>query len=363
MNKIKKRHPRYKKQGGSKKHLIIATFLVVAFGISIWFFLEMSYLKPAGEWFETNVSDESLVSLPKDDAPHQAQMEWWYYNGHLTAESGQQFSFHYTVFLVNGLTTHLVSHVSLSDYQNHQHHIDQHRTTGFPTNNTVDRFDFVSGDWIMKGGDGVDQLKVVSNNFSFNLNLISTLPPVLHGKNGIISLDQAGSSYYYSRTRMVISGLLKIGKKLQAVKGTAWFDHQWGDFSTAHLSWDWFSLQLDDGADVMVYQLRDKANKPILYTGTITQNGVTELLPNTDFTVTPGTKWLSKKTGIAYPVEWNIKIPARNIAITTKAIVHNSEFDASLTTYNVYWEGAVKVQGSHTGLGFMELSGYTAVKH
>ena len=365
MKKIKKRNsrPAYKKKGTSNKYFIIASILVAVIGLGAWLIIEKSYLKATNVWFEAKASDTSSVSLPKDDAPHQAQMEWWYYNGYLTTESGQQYSFHYTVFLVNGLTTHIVSHVSLNDHEHEQHYTDQKRTTSVSNIDTVSRFDFALGDWVMEGGDGVDQLKVVSSDFSFNLNLTSTIPPVLHGSNGIISLDRAGSSYYYSRTRMAVSGSLKIGKKFQTVKGIAWFDHQWGDFSTVQLSWDWFSLQLKDGADLMIYQLRDKSNKPILYTGSITQNGVTELLQNTDFTIKPGTNWLSKKTGIAYPVEWTIKIPNRNVAITTKAVLENSEFDASLTTYNVYWEGAVKVQGSHAGQGFMELSGYPAVKH
>ena len=171
-----------------------------------------------------------------------------------------------------------------------------------------------------------------------------------------------GSSYYYSRTRMAIAGSVTIGKVTETVKGIAWFDHQWGDFLTGKLAWDWFSLQLDDGADIMIYNLRDKDNKSMLAMVSYSQNGKTELLSNTDFTLTPGAKWISNKTGIAYPVEWNIKIPNKKIAITTHSIIDNSEFDAKLTTYNIYWEGAVKVKGSHTGQGFMELSGYKA-KH
>jgi len=108
----------------------------------------------------------------------------------------------------------------------------------------------------------------------------------------------------------------------------------------------------------MIYQLRNKSNNPLLYMASITQNGNTEMLFNTDFTLTPGKKWRSNKTNSNYPLEWKISIPKKNIEITTKSIINNSEFDARLTTYNVYWEGAVKIEGSHTGRGFMELSGY-----
>ena len=269
----------------------------------------MSYLKPAEIWFETKAADGSLVSLPKDDAPHQAKIEWWYYNGHLNSESGKKFSFHYTIFLVTGLMSHTVGHVSLNDYQTGQHYTDQRRFGGKSSIGAENRFDFKLGDWTMKGQNGVDELKVASNDFGFDLNLTNTLPPVFHGNNGIIPMSFAGSSYYYSRTRMPISGSLKIGKKSETVKGIAWFDHQWGGFLTSKLAWDWFSLQLDDGADIMIYNLRDKANKSMLTMASFTQNGLTELLSNTDFTLTPGVEWISNKTGIAYPIEWNIKIP------------------------------------------------------
>jgi predicted secreted hydrolase len=107
----------------------------------------------------------------------------------------------------------------------------------------------------------------------------------------------------------------------------------------------------------MIYQLRDKFNKPILYTGSFTKNGKTEILSNKDFVLSKGKRWLSSK-GTSYPIEWQIKIPAKNVDITTQSLRNDSEFDATLTTYNIYWEGAIQVTGSHTGQGFMELNGY-----
>jgi predicted secreted hydrolase len=360
MSNIKKTHRKYKKHRIPKRYFIIAGLLIIVCGLGAWFFYEVFYSKPAEIWFETKAPAGSLVSLPKDDAPHQDKIEWWYYNGHLSSESGKQFSFHYTMFVITSLMSHTVAHVSFNDYQTGQHYIDQRRFGGNPSIGTVNHFDFAMGEWIMKGQNDTDHLKVTSSDFSFDLNLTNNLPPVFHGNNGIVPLSLSGDSYYYSRTHMAISGSVTIGNKVEAVKGIAWFDHQWGNFLTGNLAYDWFSLQLDDGADIMIYNLRDKANKSILAKISFSQNGTTELLPNTDFTLTPGAKWISNKTGIAYPVEWQINIPKKNIAITTHSIIDNSEFDAKLTTYNIYWEGAVKVKGSHTGQGFMELSGYRA---
>ncbi len=325
----------------------------------MWFFYEVTYTKPADNWFEAKSAASKSISLPKDDAPHQAEMEWWYYNGHLNAESGRQFSFHHTVFLRDNVVSHMISHISLNDHQTGKHYTAQRRTGGNTSINTEHRFEFKQGDWLMAGGNGNDKLKVNTEDFSFDLDLTSTQAPVFHGEDGIITLDVAGSSYYYSRTRMAISGTVTIGDTTERVTGVSWFDHQWGDFAVGLLSWDWFSLQFEDGTDVMIYHLHDKTNRPILHTGSITKNGITEVLLDTDFTIAPGKEWTSSKTGITYPVEWAINIPKKNISITTQSIVDNSEFDARLTTYNIYWEGAVNVQGSHTGQGFMELYGYT----
>jgi predicted secreted hydrolase len=347
-----------------KKHRLLRSYWLTAIIISslliigIWFYYEVVGSKAAAVWFETRAASNDLISLPKDDAPHQSKIEWWYYNGHLVTEAGKKYSFHDTTFLVNSMTSQMVNHVSFADHQTGRHYIDQRSMGGNLSINSTNHFDFVSGDWNMSGGNGIDKLQASTPEFSFNLQLVSTQPPVFHGKQGVISLASAGNSYYYSRTRMAISGSIKIHGKTEAVKGVAWFDHQWGDFSTQQLSWDWFSLQLDNNSDIMIYQLRDKSSRPVLYTGSITQNGNTEILQSSDFSLSKNKKWTSDKTGISYPLEWQIKIPSKNIDIMTKNILNDSEFDATLTTYNAYWEGAVQVTGTHTGQGFMELSGY-----
>lgn len=348
----------YKKHRLMRGHWAIKVVISLLIVVAIWLYQEVMPRKTAAVWFESKAASNNLISLPKDDAPHQSKMEWWYYNGHLITESGKKYSFHDTTFLVNGVMNMMVNHVSFADYQTGRHYIDQRSTAGNLSTGSVNHFDFISGDWSMSGGNGIDKLQVSTSDFSFDFQLVSIQAPVFHGKDGVISLGSAGSSYYYSRTRMDISGTVKINGYTEAAKGLAWFDHQWGDFSTTQLSWDWFSIQLDDGSDIMLYQLRDKSHTPIIYTGSITKNGKTEILGMEDFSLNKAKNWLSDKTGVSYPIEWQLKIPAKNIDVTTRSILSNSEFDATLTTYNIYWEGAIQVTGTHTGKGFMELSGY-----
>ncbi len=357
MRKLKK-YRKYKKFRFKKRNFIVSAIAALLCAAVIWLYFEIAQSKSAEVWFHSEFNNTSKISLPEDDAPHSDKVEWWYYNGHLTAKSGKQFSFHYTVFLFNGMMTHTIAHVSLTDHQTKRHYTAQRRSGGNPSFGTVNEFKFTLDDWIMNGGDGTDELQVRTDEFSFDLKLTNTIAPIMHGEEGIIPLDNAGSSYYYSRTRMIITGVLNIGKYHEPVEGISWFDHQWGDFSVGQLGWDWFSLQMDDGVDIMLYQLRDKSGRPVLYLGGISREGSTDMLSADDFILTSGKKWTSKKTGKMYPIEWKINIPKQKIDITTQSVIKDSEFDASLTTYRIYWEGAVKVQGSHTGKGFMELSGY-----
>ena len=360
---MKKIQSIYKRYRFSRTQFIFSAILFTACGICTWIIYAVLHTQSADDWYESKVENGSLVTLPKDDAPHKAAMEWWYYNGHLISESGKQYSFHYTVFFVSNVADHIVSHASINEHQTGKHYTAQRRTAGNPSTIKENSFEFIQGDWLMMGSDGRDKLKIMTNDFSFDLDLTSTKLPVFHGGNGIIPLKDAGHSYYYSRTRMAVSGVVKINNTTEKVTGISWFDHQWGDFAVGRLSWEWFSLQLNDGIDLMIYQLHDrKTNEPILFIGSIDQNGNTENLVEKDFNIAPRRKWTSNKSKISYPTEWAIDIPSKNINLVVKSINESNEFDAMLTTYNIYWEGAIQVQGSHTGSGFMELY-YMDKKH
>jgi len=355
--RVKRKYQKQKKIT-TRRGLYFCLILLAA----LWLIYDMARLKVAKEWVDISGSVTPKINLPKDDGYHSNRMEWWYYNGHLVAESGREYSFHFTTFLVNDLMTHTVIHTSLGDHSQNKHYTSQSRIGGNPTVGVNDGFDFKYRNWVMRGGDGQDRIIVKNDEFAFDLKLESTQPVVNHGEGGIISLGSIGASYYYSRTRMNITGILNIGGKEEVVKGTSWFDHQWGDFSSVKLSWDWFSLQFNNGIDLMIYRLRNNEGVPVLYTASILENGKTEILDKGEFELVPGQQWVSDKTGNSYPVYWNIKIPRKKIDIQVESIIKNSEFDATLTTFMTYWEGAVKVEGSHTGQGFMELNGYGAKK-
>ncbi|MCF6203282.1 MAG: hypothetical protein L3J59_06350 [Methylococcaceae bacterium] len=357
-NRVKKR---YKKK--SKKKIIkkIISYLAILFVLAVFVYLYFKVTEPgsATEWSEVEVAKIEKVVLPKDDGHHSDGMEWWYYNGHLVTESGKEFSFHFTTFLVNNLTTQTVFHSSLTDHQSGYHFTDQVRVGGNLSAEAENKFNFRHLSWVMQGSNGSDVLKVENEKFAFDLSLESTLPVVLHGDHGVLPLGSFGKSYYYSRTRMNISGILDTGGVKESVKGEAWFDHQWGDFYTDKMSWVWFSIQLENGMDLMLYQISDKYGSPISYNGSISKNGKTEILNQDDFILVPKKNWVSAKTKKSYSIEWAVKVPQKEIDLVVKSVVKNSEFDAKLTTYLVYWEGAIEINGSHKGKGFLELNGYS----
>lgn len=310
----------------------------------------------AEHWYEAQAVDVTVVELPTDDAPHDNAIEWWYYNGHLSTGDGERYAFHYTVFAINALATHTVAHASFIDLQSGAHFTSQKRTAGNPSRGVREGFDFDLGDWYLLGGGGEDRLRVSTPEFSFNLTALEAAEPVMQGGSGLLDFGPIGSSYYYSRPRMTLSGAIRLGERVEQVTGLAWFDHQWGDFSVNQLGWDWFALQLDDGTDIMLYLLFDADLLPVLSSGTLRRDGVTTVLEPGDFAVDATEHWESEATGIRYPMGWTVRIPSSGMSIELEPNIRDSEFDGRETTYEVYWEGPVAVHGTHSGQGFVEMS-------
>ncbi|WP_313952613.1 lipocalin family protein [Accumulibacter sp.] len=304
------------------------------------------------------------VNLPADDAEHNKRTEWWYYSGHLQTASGEHYSFHLAAFLRRGALTHTVFHGSLLDHQTEKRYTEQARTAGNPSDGRQDGFNFRFADWQLQGTGEKHLAKMAGKGFALDLQLDDPHAPLLHQAPGtpiagLLDFAAAGKSYYTSRPRMSARGTLSIDGKQQAVSGEVWFDHQWGDFEAADLRWNWFALQLTDGADIMLFELFDRqGGGPVLRMGTYARDGTISALGDADFKAKADGSWKSPFSRVAYPLDWTINIPSKGVKVQVEPVLRASEFDALTTTLNVYWEGAIKVGGSHKGVGFMELSGY-----
>ena len=184
------------------------------------------------------------------------------------------------------------------------------------------------------------------------MTLDPTKPAVIQGADGV-SQKASGSgkaSHYVSFTRLTASGDLELDGAQYAVGGSAWMDHEWftAQLDSSQVGWDWFSIQLDDGRDLMLFQLRDKNGTVDPYSsGTIVDaRGAARHLTVREFSLEPGRSWVSPKTRARYPVSWRIRVPLMAIDLQCDAVLDGQELTSADPAGTNYWEGAVRYSGS-----------------
>jgi predicted secreted hydrolase len=206
-----------------------------------------------------------------------------------------------------------------------------------------------------------------ARTFGIDLSVRPDKPPALHNRIGWIDFGPGGSSYYYSRTAMGATGTVTLGDETLKVTGTAWFDHQWGDFiAVGGGGWDWFAVNLDDGTDITLSLVRDAdGSYPLVYGTLVAADGTTRHLPREAFTVVVTGGWTSPTTGASYPAGWRVTIPGDDLTIDLRPTVAGQELDTRATTGVVYWEGSQVVSARRgetalSGEAYVELTGYAA---
>jgi predicted secreted hydrolase len=170
---------------------------------------------------------------------------------------------------------------------------------------------------------------------------------VLHDGDGFVDFGPAGTSYYYSRTRMAATGELQLGGERLSVEGIAWFDHQWGDFvSVGAGGWDWYAINLDDGTDITLSIVRDEHANDVFRYGTLVRpSGEVMHLGPEDFGVVENTfaRWDSPVSGRSYPISRTIRL-GEDTVIDLRATLPDQELDTRATTGVIYWEGSQHVE-------------------
>ena len=341
-------------------------------------------------------SDPRPIALPADDAPHDRLTEWWYYTGHLRDSSGGRYGFEFVIFRAERGTFPVTwaSHLAITDEGGDAFHYAQRSEIGpqvdvaptlssGPTTFALAITGLEPGapavartPWVMRGNDGRDHLAAALDpaeaiaagspaGLGLDLDLRPTKPAVLHDDDGWIDFGPAGGSYYYSRTALDAGGSIVVDGRQLTVSGNAWFDHQWGDFiSVGGGGWDWFAVNLDDGTDLTISEVRSAdGSTPLVYGTLVDRTGTTRRLDRTDFSVTPNGSWRSPGTGATYPAGWTIDIPGERLRIELSPTVADQELDTRATTGVIYWEGSQTVTASRAGapLGgeaYVELTGY-----
>jgi predicted secreted hydrolase len=237
----------------------------------------------------------------------------------------------------------------------------------------VDAYRVWNEDWEARlDGDGRHLLRAMDDSIGVDLALVPDKPPVEHGADGI---SQKGSlpgnaSHYYSLTRIRTTGSIVVEGERFEVEGQSWMDHEFGTsfLEPEQRGWDWFSIQLDDGTDLMVFQIRrDDGSRDPRSSGTlVAASGEATPVRAGEFALEPGASWRSPSSGASYPVVWRVTIPNHGLDLEVRGALDDQELRTERSTGVTYWEGAVDVTGARdgrpvSGRGYLEMTGYSGV--
>jgi predicted secreted hydrolase len=315
--------------------------------------------------------------FPRDHFEHpDFRTEWWYYTGNLHAADGHRYGFE-LVFFRQGehkgdaanpsawrIDDLYLAHLALTDIDAGRFRYFQRLNRSGPgiAGASQDESRVWNANWQAKWepANGQQTLTAVADGVRFTLHLTPRTAPVIHGENGV-SRKAAGegkASYYVSFPRLDVTGMLNDA----AVTGTAWMDHEWftHQLEPTQLGWDWFSVQLESGADLMLFQLRQSGGAIDPYSsGTyIAPDGRTTHLKRDDFELQPLEWWTSPRTRARYPIKWRLTVPSLHLALECAAAIPAQELVAENESSPSYWEGAVTYTGTSRGVGYLEMTGY-----
>lgn len=332
---------------------------------------------------ETDGFDRAITvrtfHFPADHGPHpRYRIEWWYLTGSLQDDQGQFYGVQFTAFrralAPPGPSPHAnpwrtpqvyMAHIALSDTTTSRHLKDQRIVRAHPQLAGAQAQPFavwVDGWRLASAGKAFLPLQLQAESASFGMDLVVSegKPIVLQGEQGLSRKGEQQASYYYSMTRLHASGTLRVGERILNVHGHAWLDREWSTsvLSQDQVGWDWFALQLDQGVDVMIGQLRrqDGTRDPYDSGVRVDADGTYRVLQATDFTLTPLKYWRDDR-GVRWPIRWRLTLAEPPGALVIQAAFPDQRMDTAL----VYWEGLVYVldPDEHViGRGYMELTGY-----
>ncbi|SOH94204.1 Predicted secreted hydrolase [Monaibacterium marinum] len=306
------------------------------------------------------------LSFPADHGSHpDYRIEWWYLTANMTGPDGTQYGAQWTLFrsaLDVGERPDWdspqiwMAHAALTSAD--QHFVAEKFARGGigQAGVVAQPFEAWIDDWQMSGPT-LNNVTVQASGqgFSYALDLRADAPFTLQGDAGYSVKSAAGqASYYYSQPFYDLSGVIEVEGVQVPVTGQAWLDREWSSqpLAETQTGWDWFSLQLDGGERVMAFRLRDEAGQPF-HSGTwIAADGTVQPLANDALLLTPLA--IGQSVGPELPVEWRVQVPSRGLDVTTTAL----NVDSWMGTLFPYWEGPIRIEGSHSGVGYLEMTGY-----
>jgi len=333
-------------------------------------------------------------SFPRDHWAHRGyHMEWWYFTGHIEAvdEPGRLFGYQFTIFRI-GLVPErsafapehaspdlLMGHAAISDLSTKEHRFGDliYRENAMLCQFREPPDEVIAwslaphgtnGGWLLqwKGGGFDFEMKDDEHAMAFRLSTQPLKPLLLQGSNGYIrkGKGRTSASQYYSFTRLTTKGMLAFDERTWEVRGTSWMDKEFGSsqLTEQQIGWDWFSLQLEDGRDLMFYLLRRKDGTANYRNGTLVEvDGKAHYLKTSEWSVCSTDFWISPVTKVKYPMRWTVELPTEGLYLDVVPEFPDQENHSRIQSSPSYWEGAVRVlshDGKYMGRGYIELTGY-----
>jgi predicted secreted hydrolase len=326
----------------------------------------------------------AALEFPRDFGSHpEFRTEWWYVTGWLSTPHEPSLGFQITFFRAKPAIDDdnpsafaarqlLIAHGAISDPAHGRLWHDQIiRRGGFglvgaAIGDTEVRID----GWTLGrtpgpiDGNSSYLVDVNADQLLLQLSLTVTQAPMLNGDSGFSRKGPApdAASYYYSVPHLRVTGRIRRGSGApESAQGEAWLDHEWSSeyLDPEAVGWDWTGINLDDGGALMVFRIRDSHGAARFAGATLRDaSGRTRTLPSSDIRLTPLRTWISPRTGIPYPVAWQLHAGGMDLKLAP--LMDDQENDARLSTGAVYWEGAIRALQSNrpVGRGYLELTGY-----
>ncbi|PAR33653.1 lipocalin-like domain-containing protein [Vibrio metoecus] len=312
------------------------------------------------------------VRLPEDFASRpEFQQEWWRFYAWLEDESGNTFSvqwnflrlaqderdtmgwqtpqLYFSSVVING------KKMALRDQKIARGGIGQAGSSDQPFRMWIDNWTWRS----LGMGPLPGNLHISADHFALNLQLRALGPYVLSGDRGyqirqdLLSL----ASYQFQQPYIAVHGLFapNINQPALRVSGRAWLSKEWGSelVATEQTGTDHFVIPLDEQRWLSVNRFRHDGVPDYFYGMLYDRKGKNIVLSNSDIQLESlSSSQLSN--GKRIPLRWRLIIPKQQIDVSIEPL----DRDAWQAFLIPYWEGRIKILGSHNETGFMQLSGY-----
>jgi predicted secreted hydrolase len=316
-----------------------------------------------------NVVPGYNITFPFDHGSHpEFAVEWWYITANLTDNQNTAYALQWTLFRFVSEThstpwanaQQYMGHVGLRDGKNAWFEerfarggVGNAGIATAPFNVFIDDWQ-----WLAKSSKMFPSALelTIDSQIKVSLDFTTDKPFVKHGDQGFSRKlrDSEQASYYYSQPHIQVSGELELPTGIVEVTGNAWFDHEWSSQYLSPLAqgWDWFSIHFHDGAKLMLFNMRHEQAKDYWSGTLVTTNG--DVINLTEQDIQAKVTKRDKVEGRFLPLYWSIQLPKQQIDIQI-APMQTNQWNPGIFSY---YEGGTVISGSHSGMGFIELTGY-----